>query len=367
MNFKYVFIVILIIIFSLSAVAAGENVTDESGLVSGGQICVSENHNEKLCENQDLSNNPSSSGNDTDLAVWIDVENVQKGKLYNQPGYEVPWNVSVWVNSGIARNVTVDVTLGNTLECISHEVAVGTFNPSTGVWNVGDLTDSDGKVTLSILTKLKDGSKFKLIAEATTDSRDIDITNNWDSLFIKSGVSKFDSNMSQTSSDIAQPKHEFHTSGNNGWVIIDEEEEENPPNPDEPSLSPDDPSQSPDGPSDNPGEKGKGGSGEDDSNPNQNPDSGTGEGSGSASKSLLKSNAKMLARSTEPISSAISNALGGVFNPVSSIIGSDVKGNLSAETIKAISAQDYTKIPIIIFCVFLVLLAVIAAYGKFKH
>ena len=39
---------------------------------------------EKLCENQDLNSNPSSSGNDTDLAVWIDVENVQKGKLYNQ-------------------------------------------------------------------------------------------------------------------------------------------------------------------------------------------------------------------------------------------------------------------------------------------
>lgn len=76
-----------------------------------------------------------------------DNENVHIGDV-------VVWTVSV-INLGpdMAKNVKVIDKLPSGLKYIKHIASIGTFNPKTGIWDIGDLAVEDGKVYLDIFTK----------------------------------------------------------------------------------------------------------------------------------------------------------------------------------------------------------------------
>ena len=56
------------------------------------------------------------------------------------------------------------------MEYIKHTATKGTFNPKTGIWNIGNLSTEDGEVFLNITVKaLSVGEKINK-ANLTTDS-----------------------------------------------------------------------------------------------------------------------------------------------------------------------------------------------------
>lgn len=365
MKIKYCFslAVILIILFSLATVVASENITgvassEDVYLVSDSQISVDEDKNEGLYKSQEENTYSSSNSENVDLSVLIDVKNVQIGKKYNQPGYEVPWTITANVSGGTAYNVKILEILTDNLQILSYNLTKGTFNQKTKIWDVGDLTSSDS-ATLTILTKLKEGEKFRLTVNATTDSKDMDLENNWDTVFIKSGTSKFDSNVSNTDDDKNGPKHDRFRpkdSWSSGWLDLGNDEETT----DRPSDGPQNPSDDPQDPYVNPN-KDKNHPGEDVQNPDnpsidENP----------TSPSITENNGGVLAKTTEPFTNAVLGtieSLSDLFSPVSA---ANSESNLSAETVKAISAQNYTRIPMLIFALFLILLVAFVGYGKVK-
>lgn len=93
-----------------------------------------------------------------------DKENIKIGE-------QVTWEISV-INTGnnTAKNVKVFDQLPEGLAYVSHTTTKGTFDPSTGIWDIGDLAVSDGEVYLYIVTKaLTPGEKINK-ANLTTDS-----------------------------------------------------------------------------------------------------------------------------------------------------------------------------------------------------
>lgn len=76
-----------------------------------------------------------------------DIENIYIGDY-------VTWIVSV-INKGpdTAKNVKVYDQLPDGLKYVKHATTKGTFDPETGIWSIGNLTISDGKVFLNITTQ----------------------------------------------------------------------------------------------------------------------------------------------------------------------------------------------------------------------
>lgn len=384
MKFEYCFTlaVILVVLFSLSAVVASENVTDDASSedaflaidVNDDSVCVETDLND--FKSQSVSNdNPFSTVEDVDLSVNVSGENVFHEDKYNRAGYELPWNVTAEVSNGTAKNVKVQVTLSDNMEYVSHDESIGTFNPATGIWDIGDLSSSSN-ATLSILTKLTSNGRFKVTANATTTSNDIDLSNNNDYLTLKSGTLKRASNSTQTSDDVGndQPSENPGSDPGNPFIVVDEPTEDNP------------------GGNSNSGQSSQ----ETDDSPNQNSNSGSGSNSnsgsgandggssdsssesssGSSSNGNGKSNQYtksedlgIIAESTRSISDAISgtvDSLSSIFNPNSNDNKSNSKDNVSDDVAKAVSAQDYSKFPILIFALVLILVVAIVGYGKLK-
>lgn len=77
----------------------------------------------------------------------VDKENAYVGDY-------VTWILDA-VNLGpdVAKNTKVHDSLPSGLKYISHTATKGTFDPNTGIWDIGDLTIDDGHVTLLIVTK----------------------------------------------------------------------------------------------------------------------------------------------------------------------------------------------------------------------
>lgn len=96
-----------------------------------------------------------------------DIENIHIGDY-------VTWIISV-LNKGpdTAKNVKVHDQLPDGLKYIKHTATKGTFNPKTGIWDIGDLSIDDGEVFLNITTKaLTAGEKINK-ANLTTDSENL--------------------------------------------------------------------------------------------------------------------------------------------------------------------------------------------------
>lgn len=69
-------------------------------------------------------------------------------------GDYVTWVLKVYnLGQDTAKNVKVHNMLPDGLKYIKHTTIKGTFDPSSGIWDIGDLTVDDGIVFLYITTK----------------------------------------------------------------------------------------------------------------------------------------------------------------------------------------------------------------------
>ena len=132
------------------------------------EITSDENVLETTADEEILSSNESNGKTDSSAYLVLDndanIENVYVGDY-------VVWIVSV-INNGpdMAKNVKVYDQLPDGLKYIKHTTTKGTFNPKTGIWNIGNLSAEDGEVFLNITVKaLSVGEKINK-ANLTTDS-----------------------------------------------------------------------------------------------------------------------------------------------------------------------------------------------------
>ena len=172
-------------------------------------VCVAagENVTEELSV-QDGGLDKLSAEGDVDLSVELDVKPSYVDGRYNSIGSEVPWTVTVIAKGGTAKNTQVRVVLSANLGYVKHNATAGEYNPKTRIWKVGDLTDSSASLT--ILTKINRVGTFSNKAYATTDSKDSNMLNNFAFLSIQTDSSKVTSNITQTTDDRLSPNHNPH-------------------------------------------------------------------------------------------------------------------------------------------------------------
>lgn len=319
-DYYFAAVAIIIIIFSITAVAANENITDEVTSPKQNSVILDEDQNSP---NEDT----------TDLSVEVEVNNVYVGNKYNTAGSEVPWNVTARVSHGTAYNAKVKITLNGNFEYSSHNARDGQFDSQTLIWDIGDL-DNSTSAFLSIVTKIKVNGTFRLTAQATSDSNDIDLSNNEEMVPIKTGVSKFGSNETETTADKSENDHNNHYASSANVGIADRVIQNN---------------QSTSAHTNKKSSNSKGES-HDNSNSNSENKNETTGSVASYSKSTLK---------VFDIEKVLSNPL------------SDEESNLSENPLKKwvspfLYTQDYKSIPTGIFALFLVLLMAIVGYDKIK-
>lgn len=126
---KKIFLILLIFILSIGVVSAADNET-----------LTVENTDFQAVED-------SSSGAYLVLDNDADKENIHLGE-------EVTWEVSVQ-NFGpeVSVNTKVHDVIPEGLEYLHHTATKGVFNPQTGIWDIGNLTVEEGKVSLYITCK----------------------------------------------------------------------------------------------------------------------------------------------------------------------------------------------------------------------
>ena len=219
---------VVLIVFSLGTVVASENVAFESSCLND-TLAIDDNcdsngySDDRLSGSQGFWRHDSSndvSDNATDLSVKIDVENVYVGNKFNREGYEIPWTITAKVTGEIAQNTNVYHTFSDNMEYVSHNTTIGEYNPVTGIWDIGDLSSSDN-ASLTILTKLKSNGEFTVTANATTDSADKELSNNFKSLYTKSGSSQESSNVTETSDDKGGANHDSHQGSQSSIMDVD--------------------------------------------------------------------------------------------------------------------------------------------------
>ena len=302
----------------IDCITANENITNDANLDDSIPIYADLN----MEVNKDISSN-----DEVDVSVWIDVENSNIDGNINGAGSEIPWTVTVTSSGGTARNIKVMEVLTDNMEYVSHNASFGQYNPMTGIWDIGDLTNSNN-VTLSILTKLKTDGRFKFSANATTDSNDRDMSNNYLILSIRSGSSKIDSNTTETSDDRNSAQHNSHY-GSESNSFIERET---------------------------------------DINPQTETQTDTGQtnnkiyaenGNTNSQKRIVTSISKNIKGNN--ILTMTSRTISSILNPTSIFekLNSNSKGKYGVA-----SPHDYTQIPILIFLAFIVILTSIIAYEK---
>ena len=168
---------IMLSLLSLSCVNANDSNSTDAVLELNDDISQEpdlelsndgEDNLEITADEEILSSNESNEKTDSSAYLVLDndanVENVYIGDY-------VVWIVSV-INNGpdMAKNVKVYDQLPDGLKYIKHTTTKGTFNPKTGIWNIGNLSAEDGEVFLNITVKaLSVGEKINK-ANLTTDS-----------------------------------------------------------------------------------------------------------------------------------------------------------------------------------------------------
>ena len=151
MDYKVVLasLILVTLLFSLTAVSAGD-FNEGQGLREVNEINPG--------TSQDLSSNDLSFGDESNstsgengaylvLDNDADIEDIHLGDF-------VTWIITVQ-NFGpdMAKNVKVYDELPDGLEYVYHTSTMGSFNPNTGIWDIGDLSIEDGEVDLFITCK----------------------------------------------------------------------------------------------------------------------------------------------------------------------------------------------------------------------
>ncbi|WP_298519301.1 DUF11 domain-containing protein [uncultured Methanobrevibacter sp.] len=108
------------------------NIEDENNTISA-----------KSSENSDVSSSPSVSSGNKDSSAYLVLDN-DADKENVHIGDYVTWIITVAnLGPGTAKNVKVFDQLPDGLKYIKHEASKGTFDPKTGIWDIGDISLGD--------------------------------------------------------------------------------------------------------------------------------------------------------------------------------------------------------------------------------
>lgn len=351
MKFKYcfTFTVILIILFSLTTVVASENVTVDDCLVVDDVIV-------ELDENHESENEISSDiESGADLSVKFYGENKQIWDAVTV--IDVPCTVVAYLSSGIACNTKVQLAydFDEVFQYSSYNVTMGTYDPTTKLWDVGDLSSSDN-ASLTIFTKFVPNGKFFsfacffLTANATSDSYDVDLSNNYQLGIFNLSAGNVYIEDSDGKEGPQHSNHEHSESSSSFIELIDDggSSEDNLYSDSSDAQSN---SQSNQNTNSNSNEI-----------VNYNSDNGLSFNSNIVLKEINQQN--VLTTAISLTQDSLENSISEIFNfnPVPAHKHSDK----SLNSVGAIHAYDYTRIPILIFILFAVILIVIVGYDKVK-
>jgi len=132
----------------------------------------------------DLSNNVANKT--VNVIDYVDLKvtktsNVKEVKLKDK----IVWIITI-TNKGTINATGVKVTdkLSKSLKYMSHTSSKGKFNPKTGIWDIGELEINE-TATLKLITKAISAGKITNIVKATSNERDINITNNHANFTVK--------------------------------------------------------------------------------------------------------------------------------------------------------------------------------------
>ena len=150
MNYKVILasLILVTLLFSLSAVSADDSIENQTVEIS--EIGVDDTQD---LNSNDLSNVSDSNNATVETSAYLVLDNdADKENIYL--GDLVTWIITVQ-NFGpdISKNTQVRDELPDGLEYVSHTLTVGSFNPKTGIWDIGDLDVKDGEVALYITCK----------------------------------------------------------------------------------------------------------------------------------------------------------------------------------------------------------------------
>ena len=155
-----IIVIFLILALSLTCVSANE--------------ITNENQDDTLKVSGDTDNLESESTQDQLSSSQLKLDNdADKENIYL--GDEVTWTVTAQnIGPDTAKNVKVYDKLPSGLKYVKHTTTKGTFNPKTGIWDIGDLEVSDGMVTLMITTLAEStGEKINKAYLTSDNSEDI--------------------------------------------------------------------------------------------------------------------------------------------------------------------------------------------------
>ena len=184
-----IIVIFLILALSLTCVSANE-ITNES-------------QDNTLKVSEDIDNLKSESTQDQLSSAQLELDNDADKENINL-GDEVTWIVTAQ-NFGpdTAKNVKVYDKLPSGLKYVKHTTTKGTFDPETGIWDIGDLKVSDGMVTLKITTVAESTGEKINKAYLTSD--------NCDDIYEEEEIDVFSQKVSK---DIHTASATMHETGN---------------------------------------------------------------------------------------------------------------------------------------------------------
>ena len=167
-------LIILISLLSVSCVNADDSNSTDIELGVNEEEPLELNYDEILqVSDEDIlqsADEVSLSGSNSKSSAYLILDNdadIEKAYV----GDYVVWIVSV-INKGpdTAKNVKVFDELPDGLKYVNHHATKGSFNPKTGIWNIGDLAIEDGEMFLNITTLATSVGEKINMATLTTDS-----------------------------------------------------------------------------------------------------------------------------------------------------------------------------------------------------
>lgn len=162
MNIRIIILITLIAMSSLACVNALDldNATDNLTMhdTQDLEVAVEPDNGQPLAKGNDTpavtrqSQSANSPSRDSSSAYLVIDNDADKENIFI--GDYVTWTVSV-LNKGLgtAKKVKVFDQLPDGLKYIKHKTTQGTFNPKTGIWNIGDLMK--GKEVFLYITTLR--------------------------------------------------------------------------------------------------------------------------------------------------------------------------------------------------------------------
>ena len=131
-------------------------------------------------------------------------------------GEEVTWIITASnLGPDTAKNTKIYNKLPQGLKYIKHSTTKGTFNPKTGIWNIGNLSTDEGIVELWITTLALTNGKMINKAYIVTDSENSNINESYE----EEEIDVFEVE-NKVSKDVEIVSAKIYATGNSLFLIL---------------------------------------------------------------------------------------------------------------------------------------------------